>query len=98
MQAPSIPADQAGPDQQRVRRLFRTLDDLARYSSEYTTAPVLAHAWDRITELLLETDDAVTAAVREVSRHRVGSPGWWRAINRVSGLLDAAGSRSLQAS
>jgi len=81
-----------------VRRLFRTLDDLARYSSEYTGASVLAHAWDRISELLLETDDAVAAAVSEVSRHRVGSPGWWRAINRVTGLLDAAGSGPLSAS
>ena len=98
MQAASIPADQARPDQQRVRRLFRTLDDLARYSSEYTGASVLAHAWDRISELLLETDDAVAAAVSEVSRHRVGSPGWWRAINRVTGLLDAAGSGPLSAS
>jgi hypothetical protein len=79
-------------DQQRARRLFGMLDDLARYASDNTSASVLAHAWDRISELLLQADDAVTAAVREVPAHRPGSPGWWRAINRVADLLEGAGS------
>jgi hypothetical protein len=94
VQVPSIPADVRRLDQQRVRRLFSVLDDLARYASDYTSASALAHAWDRIAELLIQADEAVTAAVREVSGHRVGSPGWWRAINRVAGLLEAAGSGS----
>jgi hypothetical protein len=92
VQAASIRADQAKPDERRVRRLLLMLDDLARYASDYTSAAVLGHAWDRITDLLLEADQAVVAAVREVSGHRVGSPGWWRAINRVASLLDAPGS------
>jgi hypothetical protein len=98
VQAASIPADQVRPDQQRVRRLFGVLDDLARYASDYTSAPVLSHAWDRISELLLEADPPVVAAAREVSRHRAGSPGWWRAINGVASLLDAAGSGAQPAS
>ena len=68
------------------------LDDLARYASDYTSASALSHAWDRISELLPEADQAVVAAAREVSRHRAGSPGWWRAINGVASLLDATGS------
>jgi hypothetical protein len=86
----STQTDELTVDEQRVRRLFRVLDDLARYASDNASASVLAHAWDPISELLLHADGSLVAAVREVPRHRVGSRGWWGAINRVRRLLDAA--------
>jgi hypothetical protein len=91
VQVASTQTDELTVNERRVRRLFSVLDDLARYASDNASASVLAHAWDPISELLLQADGALVAAVREVPGHRVGSPGWWGAINRVCRLLDAAG-------
>lgn len=91
MHVASTQADELTGNEQRVRRLFGVLDDLARYASDNASASMLAHAWDPISELLLRADGPLVAAAREVARHRAGSQGWWGAINRVGHLLDTTG-------
>ncbi len=74
---------------QRVRRLFAVLDDVGYYAAGFASTRMLATAWDRISELLLQADDlAMRAAVADVDRQDVGSAAWWLAIRRVSRAFD----------
>ena len=74
---------------QRVRRLFAVLDDVGHYAAGYASTRMLATAWDRISELLLQADDlAMQAAVADVDRQAVGSAAWWLAIRRVARAVD----------
>jgi hypothetical protein len=58
---------------------------VARYAAGNASTAMLAHTWDRISDLLLTTDDPVLrASVRRVSEHEPGSQPWWAAIRAVA--------------
>ena len=48
---------------------------------------MLAHAWDRLTDLLLQSDDLrLRAAVQAVSEQVPGSSGWWASTRAVAAI------------
>jgi hypothetical protein len=86
-------AEPGAAQHRRIRRLFVVLDDVARYAAGNASTAMLAHTWDRISDLLVSTDDLLLrASVRRVSEHEPGSQLWWAAIRAVaSRYLRSAG-------
>lgn len=77
------------PEQRRIRRLFAVLDDVAHYTAGNAGTRMLVHAWDRITDLLLASEDlSLRAAVRAVAEHEAGSSGWWHSVRVVTRIVD----------
>lgn len=74
-------------DLRRIRRLFAVLDDVAHYTADNAGSRMLAHAWDRLSDLLLQSDDPrLRAAVHAVSEQTPGTSGWWASTRAVAAI------------
>lgn len=76
-------------EQERLRRLFGVLEDVARYNTGNANGRMLATAWDRIAELVqVSGDPGARKAAALVAGHEPGSSSWWLAIRAVATVLE----------
>jgi hypothetical protein len=76
-------------EQERLRRLFGALEDVARYNIGNANGRMLATAWDRIAELLQVSDDlSARKAAAVVAGQEPGSFSWWLAVRAVARILE----------
>jgi hypothetical protein len=76
-------------EEERLRRLFGVLEDVARYNTGNANGRMLAAVWDRIAELVQVSGDlGACKAAALVAGHEPGSSSWWLAIRAVATVFE----------